>query len=203
MSNVPSRSLGDHPLWDASSRPVSSSRQAVQFFVLSLLVIGIAAGIAELLMHLWGRTDPQGFKFPAAFAISTPLLAYGSINLSRALMAVRRERQRILRQSVVRALVTGAVFMGMQTFALWSILPPERSADSASAGVAPFVLMLAALHGLHFLVATLFLSFVTTRVFANRYDHEYHWGVTVCAWFWHALGIVWLAILTVYIIVLA
>ena len=51
-----------------------------------------------------------------------------------------------------------------------------------------------------FVVATLFLSLVAVRTFADRYDHEYYWGVSVVAWFWHALGIVWLAILAVFAI---
>ena len=63
-----------------------------------------------------------------------------------------------------------------------------------------FVLALASLHAMHVIVATLFLSLVTVRTFAERYDHEYYWGVSVVAWFWHGLGIVWLAILAVFAI---
>ena len=66
----------------------------------------------------------------------------------------------------------------------------------------PFVLMLAALHALHLSVALLFLAFVGTRAGADRYDHEYHWGVRFCAWFWHALGIAWLLILAIFAIAL-
>ncbi|MFO1093983.1 MAG: hypothetical protein U0992_11835 [Planctomycetaceae bacterium] len=36
---------------------------------------------------------------------------------------------------------------------------------------------------------------MTARAHAERYDHEYYWGVSVCAWFWHALGIAWLFVL--------
>ena len=58
----------------------------------------------------------------------------------------------------------------------------------------------ALLHGVHFIVALLFVVFVFLRAFADRYDHEYSWGVTFCAWFWHALGIAWLAIMTAFLI---
>ena len=69
----------------------------------------------------------------------------------------------------------------------------------------PFVaiVMLAALHGMHFVVAVLFLSYVTVRALADRYDHEYYWGVSVAAWFWHALGVVWIGILAVFAIAAA
>jgi heme/copper-type cytochrome/quinol oxidase subunit 3 len=56
------------------------------------------------------------------------------------------------------------------------------------------------LHGMHFVVALLFLCHITVQAMADRYDHEYYWGVTVCAWFWHALGVAWVAILFVMLI---
>ena len=46
-------------------------------------------------------------------------------------------------------------------------------------------------------VCVLFLCYVTVQALADRYDHEYYWGVSICAWFWHALGIAWVALLFV------
>ena len=62
-------------------------------------------------------------------------------------------------------------------------------------------MVIAALHGMHFVIALLFLSYVTVQAFADRYDHEYFFGVTVCSWFWHLLAVVWCAILVVMMIV--
>jgi heme/copper-type cytochrome/quinol oxidase subunit 3 len=56
------------------------------------------------------------------------------------------------------------------------------------------------MHGVHFIVALLFVAFVFLQGLANRYDHEYSWGVTFCAWFWHALGIIWLVIVAGFVI---
>jgi heme/copper-type cytochrome/quinol oxidase subunit 3 len=42
------------------------------------------------------------------------------------------------------------------------------------------------------------LLWVTLSAFADRYDHEYCWGVSFAAWCWHVLGVVWLAILFVF-----
>jgi heme/copper-type cytochrome/quinol oxidase subunit 3 len=203
MANIFSTSAGDHRFPGAVVHPASPSRQALRFFGLAFLACSCACVIAWTLATVLGRSAPTRFQFPFAFLATTALLAAGSCVMSRARRAIRRERQVEFRRWLLTALAVGAFFMGAQSYALWTILPAERSAYEASAGVAPFVLMLAALHGLHFLVATLFLSYVTTQALAHRYDHEYHWGVTVCAWFWHALGIVWCAILAVYSIVLA
>jgi cytochrome c oxidase subunit 3 len=203
MSNVPSASTDDYWLPPAAVRRATRGEIALRFLVLGCVVVLAAAGLGAGLMRLFGRVASPTFQFPAAFVASTLLLVLASGSIERARSAVRRERQREFRTWLWRALAIGVVFMGVQTFALWSIVPADRSAQSSSLGVTPFVLMLALLHGMHFLVATLFVSYITVQAAADRYDHEYHWGVTVCAWFWHVLGIVWLAILAVYSIALA
>ena len=106
------------------------------------------------------------------------------------------------------ALETGALDEATfeQLFAELLDVEPDGLIDGMFAGVEPdaamgagaFIFVLAALHGLHFTVALLFLAFVTLRAFADRYDHEYYWGVMVCTFFWHGLAWVWLCILAVF-----
>lgn len=75
-----------------------------------------------------------------------------------------------------------------------------RTDYDIATGANGFVLVFVTLHGLHFFVALLCLIFVMLQAYANRYDHEYHWGVTVCSAFWHLLGLAWFAILAVFAI---
>ena len=179
------------------------SRQARWFFLTGAVIATVGVGLAIVLASLCGRPAqlPEVW-FPPAFGVSTGLLAAGSFALQRALYFVRRERQHSFRLWLTMTLVAGTLFVGVQGYGLWTLLPAERVAEEASLGVTPFMLMLAALHALHLSVALLFLAFVATRAFADRYDHEYHWGVRFCAWFWHALGIAWLLILAVFAIAL-
>lgn len=201
MGNVFSASTNDYHLPETGTRAWTRDRIARWFFVLGIATTSAAGLVAVGLMRTLGRSGDPVFRFPIAFGVSTLLLVLGSVTIGSARRAVRWERQALFRRRLLQSVAVGAMFMGVQTYALWTILPVERSDSAASTGVAPFVLMLAALHGLHFLVATLFVSYVTVQAHAGRYDHEYHWGVTVCAGFWHALGIVWGAILAVYAIV--
>lgn len=179
------------------------SRQAVWFFLTGSAVLGLGVGLACLLARWLGRPAriPEVW-FPPAFGVSTLLLLAGSVALQGALRAVRRERQRAFRRWLLAGLAAGTLFVGVQAYGLWTLLPAERAAEEASLGVTPFVLMLAALHALHLSVALLFLSFVATRAFADRYDHEYYWGVRFCGWFWHALGVAWMLILAIFAIAL-
>ncbi len=199
MTNVPSTFTGDY--WRPGVAGGSGRiRAARRFFVIAVSVLAGASLVAAGLAGLIGRSSSLDLRFPPAFVATTLLLGVGSGLLEQARQAIRREQQPLFRRRLTAALVAAGLFMGVQTYALWTILPAQRSADLATTGVVPFVVMLATLHGLHFLVATLFLSYVAAQASVGRYDHEYHWGVTVCAWFWHVLGIVWLGILAVYLI---
>lgn len=185
-----------------SRHAAGQSRQAVLFFLRATLVFGASVVLALGLAAVFGRPAIVEFWFPPAFAVSSLLLLAGSVALTRAVRSVRHERQRSLRRWLTAALAAGTLFMGVQAYGLWTLLPAERAAEQASLGVTPFVLMLSALHALHLTVAVLFLAFVATRAQADRYDHEYHWGVSVCAYFWHALGVAWLFILAIFAIAL-
>ncbi len=179
--------------------------RAARRFVATVLGVCLLAVLTETMVSRLPGLAPQRrpVLFPPAFGISTGLLLLGSLLMGRALSFVRIERQRPFRRWLLSALVVGGMFVGVQSFGLWTLMPHDRTAHAAQAGVTAFVLMLAALHAFHFVVAVLFLSFVTVRAFDDRYDHEYHWGVTVCAWFWHALGVVWMGILAVIAIAAA
>jgi heme/copper-type cytochrome/quinol oxidase subunit 3 len=169
-------------------------------FILMLLT-AISLGVFIACIEIVGR--PKGgdtLQFPMAFGISTLLLFAGSVAMRRAETFVKMERQAEFRWWLKFAAGCSALFMGVQSYGLLWMMPATKTAAGTSLGVRPLVMTLAGLHAMHFFVATLFISVVLSRSIADRYDHEYHWGVTVCAWFWHLLGIAWMAILAVFAI---
>ncbi len=175
----------------------SRSEFAVRFAVVSALLLLLAGLLAAMLLQFFPVPHKgASTQFPPAFLASTGLLLIGSASLSRACGFVRHERQRPFRQHLLLSLAAGTLFVTTQTYALTWLIRQQSAAD-AQVGVVPFVAVMAALHALHFIIALMFLVFVTVRAFADRYDHEYYWGVTICAWFWHILGIVWLVVLAV------
>lgn len=178
----------------------SESGFALRFMLASLAVYSTAGGIAWGLFRFGGRIFPtDGRVMPPAFVVTTGLLAVGSGALYRALLHVRRERQQPFRRCLLIALAAGTLFVGLQSFGLGALLARQNPADVAT-DVTGFIIVFVALHALHFGLALWFLIFVTLRAFADAYDHEYSWGVTLCGWFWHALGIAWGCILAVFVI---
>ena len=189
------------------------SELALPFFGLAVLLLAASLGVSSLLNHFFAsdftqahsvaerelsaaRSRDEPTRFPAAFAASTLLLCCGSAALSRAVAYVKRERQRPFRRALGAALLVGTLFVGVQSHAL-SQLIRQQAPEEVPTGAGAFVAVVAALHALHFLVALLCLAYITVQAHADRYDHEYYWGVTLCTWFWHALGVVWCVILAV------
>lgn len=178
------------------TRRPSRSAVALRFGIVSLAVALIATLLSRL--AIW-CTPPElypGIRFPPTFAPSTLALLLGSAALSRAVGFVRREKQPAFRRALWTALGTGTIFVALQGSSLNWLLQ-RQTPDDVATGAAAFVIIAAALHAMHFVVAILFLAYVVVNAGYDRYDHEYYFGVTVCAWFWHALGMLWIAVLVV------
>ncbi len=181
------------------------SQLAVRFVGLTVATLCAAFVLAWILTQVFGRNpkaSPWTMVFHPAFAVSSALLVWGSYCLSRSIVSVKQELQSKFRVWLVRGLLAGGLFTAVQCYALWAISPFERGASASALGVRPFILLLCTLHALHFLMAIMSLSYVTVQAYADKYDHEYHWGVSVCACFWHFLGVVWVGVLAVIAIAL-
>jgi len=179
------------------SRP---SRLALCFFVASsalLLISGTGTWLLVSTGTFTARSDR--LIFPPAFLISTALLVFVSSRMHSACRWVRLERQKLFRSRLGQALLGATAFVTVQCYGLWCLLTVQRVTAEAT-GLTHSAFAFALLHGIHVLVALLFLVFVLLRALADRYDHEYSWGITFCTWFWHALGIVWLAIAGAFLI---
>jgi cytochrome c oxidase subunit III len=175
------------------------SNLALCFFLLSAVTLAVSIGGAWVMIRI-SSFVPTGnrFLFPPAFVASTVLLILGSVVLQTASFHVRCERQRLFRRRMFQSLSVGVAFVIFQTQGLWWLLSQKEAAQRI--GLRDGAFAFALMHGIHFIVALLFVAFVLLQALADRYDHEYSWGVTFCAWFWHALGIIWLVIVAGFLL---
>ncbi|MDP1798816.1 MAG: cytochrome c oxidase subunit 3 [Planctomycetaceae bacterium] len=188
--------LPQHSAEEFTTTRVTRSDVALRFAGAAVAVAFAAGLIAWGLMRWFPPSTFPTLQFPPLFGLSTLLLLLGSYSLSRAIAAVRRERQTMFRRYLLQAVFAGTVFVAVQISALnWLI--HRQLPDEAATGAGAFVIVAAGLHAMHFVVAVWFLIFITVWALADRYDHEYYFGVTVCAWFWHALSVAWCAVLAV------
>lgn len=175
---------------------------AVRFFHVLVLVFGVAFGLATALIYAVPiLKSPDTVSLPWAFWASSGFLFATSLMLHRGVSSVRWEKQLRFRQSLFIALILGVAFVATQSYGLYCLLSHQpRTAEAASTGPTAFAFVLTVLHAMHVSIAIMFLTFVYLKSLTDRYDHEYYWGVMFCAWFWHALGMVWLAIILVFVV---
>ncbi len=172
---------------------------AVVFFVLSTALLSTAVGSAWVAAGVTDRfPEWKRAAFIVSFLTSTGLLAAGSVQLVRAAGFVRVERQAEFRRCLLQTLVAGTAFLCVQTCGLYALITQHSTDIATGLKHAAFVFIL--LHAVHILVALLFVVYVFLNALTDRYDHEYSWGVTFCGWFWHGLGVVWLAIVALLIV---
>lgn len=184
-----------------SYSPASGQSQfALRLFGTYLAVVLVSSLIARGLVLVLGAPESvsAGLVMPKAFLFSTIFLVAGSAFMHRALSQVKIERQKPFRRALIGSLVVGTLFVGFQSYALWFLLKGSTPSEYSETSGQGFAFVFAVLHVLHFTVAMMFLVFVTLRSLQDRYDHEYYFGVLVCTWFWHVLGIVWAVILLVF-----
>lgn len=177
----------------------NQSLMARRFFLATIAQACVCLLITWALVSALQPPPPsERLRLPTAFVFGTLFLVLGSGFLHQGLNNVKRERQGSFRRSLLLALAFAVLFVGVQSFGLLGFMKGTRDYQNPQTNTHGFVFMFAALHAMHFLVAQSVLLWVTLAAFYDRYDHEYYFGVTFAAWFWHALGIVWLAILCVF-----
>ncbi len=161
----------------------------------TVLVTCVAAGFGWLAVAAFGTLERR--QLPLAFLFSTACLIAVSFGLARAESFAKRERQAKLRTALAVSLIAALAFLIVQALALEGLvqqITPEQSATESPA----FLFVAIALHAIHVAAAVLWLIYVGLQSAAGRYDHESRFGLTLCAWCWHALGVVWVVILAVY-----
>lgn len=174
-----------------TSRP---SRFMLGWVGATILVICVATGLGSLAITAFGTLERD--QLPLAFLFSTACLVAVSVGLAKAESFAKRERQAKLRRSLAVSLIAALAFLIVQALALEGLVR-QIAPDHAATEPTAFLFVAVALHAVHVSAAVLWLIYVCLQGVAGRYDHESRFGLTLCAWCWHALGIVWMAILTV------
>lgn len=186
----------------ASRWAENQSLMARRFFLATASQAIVCIGLALALAAVYGAPkQTEQIRLPVAFQFGTVFLLIGSWFLHSSTYYVKRERQNEFRRALLLALLFAVLFVGVQSFGLWGFVKGTRDYRNPQLNTHGFVFMFAALHAMHFLIAQSVLLWVTLAAHYDRYDHEYYFGVTFATWFWHALGIVWIAILCVFSIV--
>ena len=174
----------------------------VGIFIASLTMLFAASIIGYIVI----RTSAVGVSrlapvhLPASIWLSTAALLGISGALIMAERRVRRERQEAMRRYLVIALSLGLVFLVIQTWSVAEILQQHRASLVYRVSLYGMVTMLIVLHALHVVGGMVVLYITATHGLIGAYDHECHRGLTLCAFYWHFLDVVWIVMLGTFLV---
>lgn len=146
------------------------------------------------------QLDLEPLVVPKVLLFSTVLLIGISIFLHLAVVRVAQERQQAFRRHLVGAAVLAVLFMALQTYGLIDLIGNHRRTDDGQTKMYGIAFTLAFIHALHIYGGFIFLGAVVANSMRNKFDHERHWSVDICASYWHFLDIVWIAMLATFLI---
>jgi cytochrome c oxidase subunit 3 len=168
----------------------------VVFYV--TLVAGLKSSADNALVPFTYRP----LDLPGSFWVSTAFLVVTSILLHQASNRVAREKHVSFLLYLHAGLVFALGFLAVQWFGMSHLLQ-EHYAFMEQQGLTRLYgvcFSFSLIHALHVLGGVVFIVFVLIQGHRRVYDHERHWAVDHCAWYWHFLDLVWFAMLAMFVL---
>ncbi|MFM7216837.1 MAG: heme-copper oxidase subunit III [Bacteroidota bacterium] len=178
-------------------------------------IIMLFAGLTSAYIVRQSEGKWAQFDLPSTFIISTLIIALSSIPMELSLRSAKRGAYSDLNKWLIITLLMGFGFVISQYFA-WSDLfhngiafssrisdirtgytyvPAGSESMTEASGVgnvsASFLYAITALHILHLAGGILALFVVLSRAARKKYTSTDYTGVSLCATYWHFLGVLW------------
>lgn len=133
------------------------------------------------------------FELPQLFYISTAVILISSVFMNWVLSAAQKNDFKSVKLAAIITFVLGIVFIVIQ-FKAWGVLFNQNVvfAGNQSNAAGSFLYILTGLHMAHLVGALLALSVVLVKALQEKYTSEDHYGIRLCAIFWHFLGVLWM-----------
>ena len=188
--------MTDHPAdqktpAEAASLPWLSARQ---LGVIILLCSMSVLFVATLIGFWFTRLNAPHFRapglpdLPGGLALSTLLIVLTSFCIWQAQLGIKKNLLDGVRRWLWVAGALAALFLLTQSANWFAMRPPS---DAPSLYLSTFYL-LTGVHALHVIGGFVPLGFVVHHASKRHYSSSRHEGLSLCAQYWHYLGVVWL-----------
>jgi cytochrome c oxidase subunit III len=168
----------------------------VVLLLVSISVLFVAASVAVLITHAqapdWRAAERLGL--PWSTALSTALLAVVSVQLQRALGAIRSNRYTPCLARLRHASYAAAGFLFAQAWNARQLFALQGSSSNRLLFLFSYGLLVG-LHAAHVLGGFVPLLVVQTKVQRRDYSSSRHAGFSYCVQYWHYLSVIWLVLL--------
>ena len=176
---------------EASSLPWLSARQLgviILFCSMSVLFTATIVGFWLTRLNATQFRAPGLPDLPRGLGFSTGLIAFTSLAIVSAQRAIRKNQLEAVKRWLLVAGALASLFLLMQA-ANWFAMRPRS--DAPSLYIATFYI-LTGVHALHVLGGFVPLGIVIHHASRRQYSSSQHEGLSLCAQYWHFLGVVWL-----------
>jgi cytochrome c oxidase subunit 3 len=187
--------MTDHPAEpkipaEAASLPWLTARQlGVIILLCSMSVLFTATIIGFLFTRGAPHYRAPGLPdLPGGLALSTLLIALTSLSIWQAQRAIKKNLLEAVKRWLWASGALAGLFLLTQTANWFAMRPPS---DAPSLYISTFY-MLTGVHALHVIGGYVPLGFVVHHASQRHYSSSHHEGLSLCAQYWHYLGVVWL-----------
>lgn len=178
-----------------------AGRQGLTIFLVSLGVLFAATLILQVALRFeLGRRGvwPRDLApLPLALIGSTGLLALCSLGAHRAVRAARGGDARRIQRELLLVAASGTLFLvvqGVAWIAWFRAVAPRWEESEAFRFALTGFFVLTGVHAVHVVGGLAALAWTGVKARRGGYGPEDHWGVSACAWYWHFLDAVWIAV---------
>lgn len=191
-------------------RSLYQARLVFWLFIASLTMFFLGC-IAIYLLLIDGIKNPRydvpatfsysPLELPSTFWFSTLALLITSVFLHFAAKRIANEKQLLFRRYIRIGLLFALIFLAFQSLGLLTLLS-EHFSFSDQPGfrrLYGICFSISLIHALHVLGGVIYIGYIDYRGNRGAYDHEKHWAVDHCAWYWHFLDIVWLLMIAMFL----
>jgi cytochrome c oxidase subunit 3 len=187
--------MTDHPAdqkipLEAASLPWLSARQLGVIILLCSMSVLFAATI----IGFWFTVKAPHFRapglpdLPQGLALSTLLIVLTSLCIGQAQLGIKKNLLDAVKRWLWAAGALAGLFLLTQSANWFAMRPPS---DAPSLYLSTFYL-LTGVHALHVVGGFVPLGFVVYHASKRHYSSSRHEGLSLCAQYWHYLGVVWL-----------
>ncbi|MDB4756560.1 cytochrome c oxidase subunit 3 [Mariniblastus sp.] len=188
-----------HSIDTLQSRPqLYRAKLGVYLLIVSLAVFFLASLVAYAVIRTALSIEMKPLVVPISFIVSTAFLIANSVVLHFAVLAVRGERQDQFHKLLYASFALSVVFLALQCIGMGQLIETHFSVQKGFGKLYGISFTLAFVHAAHVLGGVVFLIYVAAQMKKNRYDHERHWTVDICATYWHFLDVVWIVMLATF-----
>ncbi len=176
---------------EAASLPWLTARQ---LGVIVLLCSMSVLFIATIIGFWFTRLNAEQFRapglpdLPGGLLLSTLLIALTSLSIWQAQRSIKTNALEAVKRWLLAAAALATLFLLTQSANWFAMRPPS---DAPSLYLSTFYI-LTGVHALHVLGGFVPLGFVVHHAAGRKYSSSAHEGLSLCAQYWHYLGVVWL-----------